>query len=412
MHKLKKMLAVLLAVSAIGGGVSMTVNAKELFPSEISVLTTSYDTRDVQRDGDVDVADFLRLSNHLNGLYYTEENAILDANANSIVSAADLRCILNGAINLEYKCQVEGYNGIFTHSTTNIGKSIFNNSKSQHYAKYTYSSHSSSDYYLNITENNVPNGTASTMNANEDGIIGADTRYADANEGIVWLKASDETYSTGFIVGNHTIATAAHCVYAEADSKNQIPAHWRSGMEVYFSDSDGKVNVSSHLTAREAHIPYDYYNSANCEYDYALITVNEDLSEYYHFNLGIPYNIYTNDIFGSYAIYVTGFPYKVPGGEENTSPKQMYTGVGDLVNAPNVFESVLCFSSDLTRGNSGGPVYVKEKVKSGTDDYVTTNTVISICSSAYVASSPHYNVGPIMNAMMLKFYLLNPNISY
>lgn len=69
----------------------------------------------------------------------------------------------------------------------------------------------------------------------------------------------------------------------------------------YSNPSDSAVNTVVHLTAISAHIPLDFINSradhpnsgfyeSDIAADYAIITVQEDLSEYGKFYLGAQTN--------------------------------------------------------------------------------------------------------------------------
>ncbi len=385
------------------GGEVITVSAENSmadlteFASEFS-SSALYSSQDINRDGDVDIADSIFLNKCLLGSSYIANNAVLDADGNSIVSVADANCVLSGAVHNTFINRVEGTSTMFSSFMTSTIPTT-NKTKSQSYLSYNYQSNTESQYSLHLKETNL---NVSTLAVDMPGIIGDDSRIADAIDGIVYLS----TGGTGFIVGDHVIATSAHCVYGHSTKE------WLSDLKVYLPDKNGKATRTP-LYAIEAHIPKTYTTNNNDKYDYALITVSEDLSDRYHFNLGMPYDIYTNTDFGKYTIYSTGYSQYLPNGDTNSYPTpQMYTGEGKIVKGSSVDKNLVCFDTDITYGNSGGPVYVKETYRSGSNAAEERLTVISICSGIYNYTTPHYNMGPTMDAIMLKFFLSNPHISY
>ena len=207
---------------------------------------------------------------------------------------------------------------------------------------------------------------------------------------------------TGFIVGDHEIATAAHNVY------DLVNKSWRNERIIKLPDEYGIADASTTLTPVSVHIPNEYkqfsYNdSGRFTYDYALITVKEDLSQYSHFGLGIPYH-YTSATFKEYNIYVTGYPTDLKDDNSKEVPvssKRLYTGRGKITGFSNNMPS---YNTDTSGGDSGAPVYVKELYKSG-GKTIEQNTVIGI----HVAGSSTSNGCVPMDAMKLKFFVNNPN---
>lgn len=359
--------------------------------AQFTAAATNYDSRDVDRDSTVDISDNIELRYYLNGNQRASNLYDIDVDGNNIVDWADTSCILAGIVNLNYSCQVDGSNASFLAGIRT--SAVTNSSASQNYKKHIYSNNTTSSYTLSISSNNLSN--TMSMNSNPEGIIGPDTRTQDYMGGMVYLTNGQ----TGFIVGDHVIATAARCVYDSTWNSYQIRLY----------NNDGSPS-NTYLNPVEAHIPANYYNgNHNSKYDYALIVVQEDLSNYYHFNLGLPYGMYNNSNFSEYAIYTTGFSAMVPGGGSNSNPKNMYTGIGEIVTPSTIDNTVICHSADITNGNFGGPVYVKETCTTGNTS-TEINTVISICSDTHTLSTPYYNCGATMNPIMLKFYLSNPQV--
>lgn len=235
---------------------------------------------------------------------------------------------------------------------------------------------------LNVNDN------VSTYN-----VIGSDDRVVDfTKSGVVKLMGSDEYIGTGFVVDSHTIATAAHCIW-DYDNNSSIQIS-----EIRLFDANG--NISKTVTPVEAHIPQIYLNNKGAGYDYGVITVNEDLSDYAIFDLGVPlYSASDNEL----AISVTGFPKYLHNNEEEVvnsdTLDNMYTGNG-VLSASNS-NDVLYYTADASEGNSGGPVYITTSYY-GTVYY----TVIGI----HTSGSSIVNSGVSMTTDLLHFYLNNSHI--
>lgn len=367
-----------------------------------------YQSCDVNRDGVVNIQDVVYHNRCRAGLSYVSDPAILDADGDKIVSAADARFILETVTGNGVYTSVEGNSSVFVSYPTGL-VSTDGQTMTKQYVKHTYKTNTDVNYRLTMA--------SSGMTANDlidtHYVFGDDTRTKAVEESVVYfdirdpLKPNIWSSGTGFIIGDNMIITAAHCVYARETISNGVvssPARWYND-KIYLTDSTGAVDESKTFTVLEAHIPQDYIDRiSTIENDYALLVVDGDLSEYYHFSLGIPYDIYNNSNFENYMVYVTGFPVYGPQEKFNENPIQMYTGTGHIKKS-GVNEVLFCFDADMTGGTSGGPVYVKEKVvtNSGIEEF---NTVISICSSEISLTSsrePLYNCGPIINEMMLKF---------
>lgn len=240
-------------------------------------------------------------------------------------------------------------------------------------------------------------------------IIGIDDeRQPDwSKSGVVkiYCKFIDEdgleqtSMGTGFVVDEHTIATAAHCLF---DFENRS----RNKTEIMIFNTSGEISLNA--SAVEYHIPLDFIArlssvSDTNAYDYALITVEEDLSDYMCFNLGVMLDSF---ITTGNKLYVTGFPALL----NNNIPTNgrylhnMCTGEGYLVNNTDYPSSLqLAYTNDATGGNSGGPVYITE-----TRGNYTYNTVIAV----HTTSAGTYNIGTRITTDLLHFYLNNSNKVY
>lgn len=213
-------------------------------------------------------------------------------------------------------------------------------------------------------------------------VIDTEDRVVDfTKSGVVKLLNSNEFVGTGFVVNENTIATVAHCV-----SGNKIT-------EIRLFDTNG--NVIKTVIPSEIHIPKSYV-SGNSVYDYALITVNDDLSDYAIFDLGVALD---SAVTNHCSVSVTGFPTEINNTVVNDmTNNNMYTGQGVLNSSTSYF---LKYTADCSSGDSGAPVYITTSYY-GTVYY----TVIGMHST----SGSNINSGVRMTTDLLHFYMHNPNI--
>ena len=277
----------------------------------------------------------------------------------------------------------------------------------------TYSSNSSAD---NTTRSykifRASNGTyldeytltsLPTVN-NSRYIFGMDDRQIDwSKSGVVKLMSVIGIQGTGFVVDEHTIATAAHCVY------NEYTGGGMPLTEIRLFDNNGNQTLSA--TPVNVHIPNAYIQanqpSDNYSYnfvsDYALIIVEEDLSAYACFNLAVPLDTIN---LSATNVTVTGFPEKINGEYVNTEDDdEMYSASGTLyqMNSNDFLHYV-----DTDNGNSGGPTYVTE-TRNGNTCY----SVIGIYSATvgYVNDPNLYSASTRITTDLLHFYLNNCKVN-
>lgn len=237
---------------------------------------------------------------------------------------------------------------------------------------------------------------------NSRSIIYDDDRVVDwSKSGVVKIvsEANDNGYismGTGFVVDEHTVATAAHVVFETNLDR----------IELYNS----RGNLAMTATPVETHVPYDYASSTNkpTNFDYALVTVSEDLSDYMCFDLAVPLQT-------GISSNITGFPgtiYPEGGGSNGIGANgKMYTGTGTVTSITNGIISCDNFSSS---GASGSPIYVSESYNGK-----AYNSVIGINSEVvlsyngntgeYIGRDAH---GPVMSFNIIHFLINNNRKSY
>ncbi len=393
--KTRKALAAMLAVLCMTGTMPATTSS------------ASFDPCDVNHDGSVDIVDALTINQHLMGVIYYREYNQLDANRSHTVDSADSRCVLNAAINNSYStCYIRQYGNGYMQpvnmpavSSTVTLDSAVNQMNFRQYFGYSYLDNENiAPYTLTVNTASLNNAQASQPR----GLIGGDDNRQIAhgyeNTGIVSVNDA-----SGFIVGNHQIATAAHCVY---DNNGFL-----SSITVKTYDRTGEP-TGVELTVAEVHIPTGYpgSNYYDATYDYALITVTEDLSDYVHFEIGNCYNM-TNSEAGSIPLHVTGIPAEIGNGlNTSNSTKTLYTHQGSVYGNSNT--SVLCYAIDTSGGQSGSPVYtITRELYDGEFSYTYTALAVH---AYYEGNSTNslYNYGSLMTKHHLLFYKSNNQANY
>lgn len=217
------------------------------------------------------------------------------------------------------------------------------------YVKYTFATGQTQTY--NLPEIPTINRTNSLAMPLSD-----DPRDdADRTPVVVKVLANDtaakiHTYGTGFIIGDHEIMTAAHCVYNVEEGK----FYTSSQVEISLSESYSSSSIRT-LSVVSVHFPKKFkelidsnpttkFNFEKIKNDYAIITVNEDLSEYGKLTLGtLTSEAKNNDI----PIHVLGYC-------SATEFKISHGSISDT-NDDDVFAT----DAFTTNGTSGGPMYVE-----------------------------------------------------
>lgn len=237
------------------------------------------------------------------------------------------------------------------------------------YYKYTYATKAISEYTLSaIPETDISSRNAISTYSDDN------RELASLEQTIVSIKGftpteNDGVYNmslgTGFIIGDHEIMTAAHVIYN--GTFGNTPS-------IEISNSNPQNSDSIVLTPIAAHVP-KLFNSTDCfeTYDYAIITVEEDLSNYGEALLGV---ITDNAINNHISIHNLGYAYynnincalKISNGNINQS-----TNDGTRLIA-NVYSY---------GGTSGGPVYVETDYGNlDGSNTITYKTVVGIISQA------------------------------
>lgn len=229
---------------------------------------------------------------------------------------------------------------------------------------------------------------------NTRAIVDGDDREVDYSKNGVVKIITNYGLGSGFVVDDHTIATAAHCVFNQAVTS------------ILLFDKNGNNNMTI-TDPVEYHFPSKYVESPSEQhlYDYALITVKQSLKDYRCFSFGMMTKSYKDS--ASNVVYAAGFPGEVRGETVNTHTMHaLYSGAGNVTNfneGINGNIGYIYFTADMTPGDSGGPIYVTEGV--GDELY---HTVVGI----QVRTSDYHGMADAMSPYLLKFLKGNTNKNY
>lgn len=278
------------------------------------------------------------------------------------------------------------------------------------YYKYVRATDTVTTYELELEPYSA---TSSSYNMSR-GVIGDDNRTRRSTNGVVHIEYGGKTGGTGFIIGDHTIVTAAHCVVNFSNLSSDVSDEEAVSADDFLDNivirrynSSGFYDGSELMTPVEIHVPCKRRTSnANQKQlnDFALITVAQDLSAYTHFNLGIAYDTgNTNSL--DIPVLATGFPGDL--NENANSHYLMYTGFGHISTDTPPDPGLLYFDADVEAGTSGGPVYTVTRCTVGNTTY-TSYTAISLVG----VSHDDVNWGPRFDSRIIQFYHNNPYIGY
>lgn len=349
----------------------------------VSADSTDYLRGDIDGDGNVSLTDLAYLANFLSGNKGSADDHMsqrLDVDMSGIIDILDQRRLSQILVNHTTPDTID-------YDSSNVG---IPSQSTLYYKKFNAQSG------VQIGSNYELNPVSTIPNLAPRGIIGSDDRTVDySNSGVVKLnyKKNGTSYmGTGFVVDDNLILTAAHCMY------NATYDYAATDVTYTLYNVNGTVNATHN--AASYHVPLNYINDGSDNWDYALIVVNEDLSDYRTIDLGIARDKLKNNtsssIYLNYTsklgIYVTGFAYN------NNNNITEYTGIGNLVS-PYLSNQKVLYGTDTDGGESGGPVYVK----------TSSGDMIAIGIHNGKSTST-YNKGRRIDTNILQFVYNNPNI--
>lgn len=373
MKKIKKIAA---------AAASLAVMAATTMSLSGSAVTT---VRDPDGDGRILVSDGSFILQYLAGNFNPTSQRSLDFDGNGIISNKDATMLV------KYWMQLIDGSNILDESKlpAPVGADAQAVATTREYVRHYYNNSASNQVY-SLTVDPRDN-TASTNN----GI----SPYNIPNEND--LVPHDETaivrlnYGTGFIIDDHVIATAAHCVYDYTTGEFH-------GNDITLTDSEGNSRVvyAKYTDLYNEYYSYEYdkndIESDGIYYDYALLYVEEDLSDYGFMKMGVVLDEYINN---HGEIYASGFPSNYQG--ERYKAKGT---IGALCDNDHILHYAY-----VDNGQSGGPVYVEEEFTTAKGEKYSYQTVIAINHGRHMYEAFYaLRITPDL----LKFYYDNSNIDY
>ncbi len=352
--------------------------------SSMALGTVAY-ASDPNGDGKYLLNDVVLINQFVNGSFNVTNLTALDYNKNGVISLTD-------ALQLQLDVMANNINTGTPTGDNSCMNDITLNETFRSYGVYDAQTGVMMQESYSIeccdTYNNVTTPYS---------IIGnTDDRVVDFTKSGVVKILTNNGRGTGFIVGPHCIATAAHVV---DESFSFEPRRSAIISDILTFNTDGSLRNDT-ITPIRVHIPSKYY-AYDSNYDYALITVEEDLSNYPIFDLGVYDSMTDRDITAT----ITGFPGELengnPGNDENTHI--MYSGNGTVVSSNGV---ILNTAIDATEGNSGGPVYVTEYCN-GNVRYTVFGILVADLN---IANGFQYNRSIQIDGNLIRFYKNNPHV--
>ncbi len=337
--------------------------------------------RDANGDSIIDMSDAVYTMNYLNGNVNPTNVKSLDFDGNGIISSMDTLKIQL------YKLQLISENLL----PPSINESVSASNTTRNYWKHDYSNsnlYSKTSYSLTVKSDD--NTVTAASDIEPYTIIPPDNMVRDYDTSVVRLNMPGIGHGTGFIVGDHVIATAAHCVYGNGKFYN---------MTIDIVDENN--NTAATFAPSYVHIP-SLYATNSFNYDYALIYVDEDLSEYGMFKMGVALDEYVNN---NGSVIASGFPGEYP---DNYTGEYgiRFKAQGNLALST---QYKLYYDADTFGGNSGGPVYVEEGFTDKNGKLYETKTVVAIHTNGFnITEYPNgKNSGTRITPDILKFFYNN-----
>lgn len=408
MRKTKKLSALTIAACmSVGLAVPLNVGG-------VTADAAAWKCGDVDNDGQLTMMDQVSLNKYLAGKIELVDYTKADTNADCLVDIVDSKILRMRLAEQISALPYTRYGGGSQYAS--VGAKSVNESRG--YTTFDAKTGEGKNGYF-LDPNPIEDNTRA--------IIGEDTRYRDDSLPGVVKIITERSSATGFVVDAHTIATAAHCVYDglepfKSDTKLK---------QILILNKSGDVEKKIDNNIYETHVPNKYITNINdCNsvhgvigdekskiadaYDYALITVKDDLSKYACFDLGIVTDGIMSD---SQKLYCTGFPAIIidgdSSGEVNTSTKhKRFTGEGFMmpdVNQPFP-ERKIYYDIDTYGGNSGGPVYVENTI--GDTTYYTVIGIHTRRVTEKREGEYYANAGVQMTTELLHFYKNNEYIEW
>ena len=378
----KKRISALLAAAALSVCTAMSASG-----------VSADQVRDANGDGEIRLNDTILTYQYLAGRFNPTNIKSFDFDGNGIISKMDADKVQN------YTLWLLNDDNLPDPSTETVDAVTTTRTYLRHYCNSS-DPRSYGSYALRVEPFDNTVQPESDGNPQQRSIIGDNDMIRDYDTAVVNLSSLG---GSGFIVGKHVIATAAHCVY------NGNRFYDQDELQIRLCDSQNNVK---YISPKYVDIPREYYRDRYSRpNDYALIYVEEDLSQYGMLKMGVALDEYVDKNGG---VIVSGFPSNkgYPDNYKNQPTGIRFKAKGKIVTGSEIeLPGVLVYDADTYGGDSGGPVYAEEgfTVTSGNEtinyDY---KTVIGIHTDGYEVFG--VNSGVRITPDILNFYYDNFNI--
>lgn len=397
---MKKLLSCLVSIGVLASTM-LSFGSSTSFAATQSVLLG-----DANGDNKVTYADVGAIQQYLLGYCPVTAKSFtgMDVNQDKIIDSTDAYIIM--------------YRLAYNISAPTVQKELYTlpDNSGRYYKKYDCDTKGTTEYYLGTSINatsNINEHTSETLSLPTDELDNENTNVVQLS-----IHNGDKTYTgSGFVISDHIIATAAHCVFNDGNND------FVDGVTVNIYNEQAEVKTENLIASFEAesyHIPTQYITFLGQEdgrmdnYDYALIYVGtdshgNDLLDYVN-----PWNIAIASLEFSEAeigqLTTSGFTshdYNDDGDSDDAYARYYSTGTvidfseteGEEHNVPNLR---LHTNAITPGGKSGGVMYY-------TSTYNTT-TYKSAVAVAPGGSANYNSWGVNFNPTLLRFYKQNPYI--
>lgn len=382
---MKKLLSCLVSVGVLASTMMS-------FVSSTSFAATNVLMGDANNNGSVTYSDYAAILQYLNGYAPVSARSFtaMDVNQDKIIDMTD-------AYIIQYRLA-------YNISAPTVQKELYTlpDDSTRSYIKYTCDTGTTTSYTLS-------NSTVSS-NADFDYPVATISDELDnENTNVVHLSCG----GSGFVIGEHLIATAAHCVYNGSDND------FLSNITVNIYNEQAEIkpeNLIASFEAESYHIPVSYLNRLGAylndpNYDYALIYVGtdsqgNDLLDYVDsWQFAIPSLEFSEAETGQ--LTTTGFTSYTDSSGNECYARYYSTGIVDnLSNNDENNPQLRIASKALNKGGkSGGPMYF-----TSTYNNSVNKSVVGITTHIHEYPNNYYSLGTKINLTLLRFYKQNPYI--
>lgn len=423
MRRMKKFLCGALVAATSLASVAIT----PLSTSATESYSIEYIRGDVNGDGNVSITDVMYVDKYLHGVVSADAETFtrLDATQDGVVDQSDYNLIRDYNLRIQTPA-----------NTSSVVCNNIDNSKKS-YLKYTFAKQTAENnqkvdgYTLDKLPEIYSQPSSRLKKAPANNGIFKDRENVNVVK-ITSSKYNPNTnkvtiaHGTGFVIGNHVIATAAHCLCGIDDDTQNFEFYTSVKVDMYnesgVSDNNRIASytseaangttdkLTSYKSIKSLHVPRTYRehllnkDGKESNVDYALIYVSEDLSDY-TWDVGCISDEFKNSNTDLIATGITNI--------SSTTPDRYYSK-GKIIYDNDKYK---LHTNALTYAmQSGGPIYYET-------NYVgeTIKTVVGINTQAIVTltklngevikSEVTGNGGIRMTPTLLQFYLNNPKLA-